>query len=132
MLINEKNVSELMKQCFNCGSDITTIQKQKTKISPVSHWYFHEGKTYCEKCNSKLFKNPRRLNPKGKHRIVLEQNPRTGICQICLRKVGEGIKRTSLHHIQYHNDPLKDTIELCNSCHMKETWVLNPTLNRRH
>jgi len=68
--------------------------------------------------------NPRRLNYKGKQ-IYLKENPRTGICSSCGKGVGEGIKKTSIHHIQYHDDnPLKDTIELCSGCHRKETCRL--------
>jgi len=54
-----------------------------------------------------LFKNKR---------IYLGFNPRTGICSNCGK---EGI--TNLHHKQYHeDDPLKDTLELCTSCHLKK------------
>ena len=54
---------------------------------------------------------------KGK-RICLKKDPRKGQCQRCKRKVGEGIKRTQIHHIKYHKKyPLKDTIELCVRCH---------------
>ena len=46
-------------------------------------------------------------------RIQLSHEPRTGICSLC-RKQG----LTHIHHINYHDsNPLKDTIELCVSCH---------------
>ena len=42
-------------------------------------------------------------------------------CRECGAVVGIDCKRTGLHHFQYYdNDPLKDTMELCNSCHRKE------------
>jgi hypothetical protein len=64
--------------------------------------------------------NSRQLTFKGKQ-VYLKENPRKGVCSICNSKVGEGIKNTSMHHIQYHpEDPLKDTIELCTSCHNKQ------------
>lgn len=48
-------------------------------------------------------------------RILLEQNPRLGICSMCGQK-----GRTEIHHIKYHNaDPLRDTIEVCARCHRK-------------
>jgi hypothetical protein len=54
--------------------------------------------------------------------IHIEKNPRTGVCSLCGNKVGEGIKRTGMHHIEYHDrNPLKDTVELCGSCHIKES-----------
>ena len=55
--------------------------------------------------------------------VHLEYNPRTGVCSKCHRKVGEGIKKTYMHHTKYHdNDPLKYTIELCGRCHWEEHW----------
>lgn len=65
--------------------------------------------------------------------IHLKHNPRTGVCQRCRKKIGDEyinwygkvniIKKTDMHHIEYHEDnPLEDTIELCMSCHSKETW----------
>jgi hypothetical protein len=69
-------------------------------------------------------------------KIFLKENPRKGICQKCHRKVGDDyvncfcqiaiVKETHIHHIgEYNpNDPLKDTIELCASCHRKEHWRL--------
>ena len=58
--------------------------------------------------------NPKAIKFKGK-RTHVKENPRTGICSKC------GYNgRTAMHHLQYHKeDPLKDTIELCLSCHGK-------------
>ena len=67
---------------------------------------------------------------------------RHGICQNCNKKIGDEyvnchgkkskIKRTSVHHFaEYdYNDILKDTRELCNSCHSKETRRLSPRIPR--
>lgn len=67
--------------------------------------------------------------------INLKHNPRTGQCQLCNKKIGDEyinwygkvaiVKKIDIHHIEYHDDdPLKDIIELCMSCHSKETWKL--------
>ena len=67
--------------------------------------------------------------------FYLEKPPRTGICSLCHRKIGDHyidakgkdvtIERTHIHHDEYHDDDvLKDTRELCMSCHMKESWRL--------
>ena len=103
-------------------------------------WYKYKEGFLCSNCHSKLISNknrnpetvkkwntinnkkwhPRRLLFKGKS-ITLKENPRQGICQQCKRVIGNGIKRTNIHHIEYHdNNPLKDTIELCPSCHNKQ------------
>ena len=120
--------------CYNCGSYETFIDKKGRK-----HWYSHEDHWYCNKCDNNLFKNPK-YRPDGvymriwfKNRgIRLKENPRKGVCSICGKKVGDEfinysgkvvrIKKTHIHHINYHDDdPLKDTIEVCPQCHMKET-----------
>jgi len=55
---------------------------------------------------------PKHMVFKGKI-IILKERVLTGICSWC------GYKGyTHMHHLQYHDDdPLKDTIELCPSCH---------------
>jgi hypothetical protein len=63
----------------------------------------------------------------------MKEKPRKGKCEWCGKRVGDmyfGGKRrnklmileyTQIHHIVYHDDdPLKDTVELCSSCHTKE------------
>ena len=103
----------------------------------------------CNKCYHEKWrlKNPNKVkelnkkwNPINNHRrivfkdkiVYVKNNPRKGICTKCLRKIGEGIKRTVIHHIQYHKeDPLKDTIELCNSCHNKIHWRLRKNENEK-
>jgi len=56
----------------------------------------------------------RRLKFKGKS-IMLKDNPRKGICFLCLRTD----LQTQIHHYAEYDytDPLKNTIELCASCH---------------
>ena len=108
-----------MRICSNCGSDKTYMRNDRAKPRP--HWHKHNDKWYCQKCAFKLFLTSkytkRRLTYRGK-KITFPYNIRSGICQWCKKK---GI--TFLHHIKYHDDnPLKDTIEICKSCHSKHHW----------
>jgi Zn finger protein HypA/HybF involved in hydrogenase expression len=75
------------------------------------------------------------LNKNKRIRIHLKDNPRTGQCQSCGLEIGDSylncwgkkatVKLTQIHHLAYHaDDPLKDTIELCPSCHSKESYRL--------
>ncbi len=111
-----------MRTCYNCGSDKTYIRKEGW-----SQWHKHDENWYCKKCHMKLFYNPKHhkiTNPiwnrrkivfKGKQ-ITLKENPRTGVCNLCRKQC-----KTAMHHIEYHDeDVLKDTIELCISCHKKQ------------
>jgi len=94
--------------CYSCQSTKTYLNQ----------WYNHSN-WYCKKRNNVLFNNPRRIWFKGKQ-IILKENPRKGICKVCRRET-----KTHLHHQKYDQiNPLKDTIELCLSCHCKESWKL--------
>lgn len=149
-LSKDKNQS---RKCLNCNSTSTSIGKQKSgKL--YAHWYRHEDGWICKKCRNKLIDNPvnnprwnkishekwnpiyapRILDFKGKA-IIMKEAVRTGTCFLCKKKIGDEfvncdgvkdrIKITNIHHIEYHeNDPLKDTVELCASCHAKESWRL--------
>jgi hypothetical protein len=88
-------------------------------------------KGWCKKYN-KLRKLTRRIRFKTK-RIHMKTDFRTHQCQLCRNKIGDEYinskgkkaytKKIDIHHIQYHEDePLKDTIEICRSCHSKITW----------
>jgi len=104
------------------------------------HWHNWDGVFLCHRCYNNYVWNPinnptarkRQLNYKNK-RIILSMPLRKGICDLCKKKIGDLfiawqgkikiIKYTHIHHLKYHDDdPLKDTIEVCNSCHFKETW----------
>lgn len=77
-----------------------------------------------EKYKAKIKTNTERLRASGyitnrilfkAKRILLDKNPRLGICSMCGQK-----GRTEMHHIKYHvKDPLRDTIEVCARCHRK-------------
>lgn len=119
-----KPITEI-RSCLNCDSKTTRL-----KLGKYPQWFKHKNGFLCHKCYNKLISNPKWYpvtNPKRimfkpiGQQISIEANPRTGQCSKCLRKIGEGIKRTAMHHIEYHDeDPLKDTIELCNRCHRKQ------------
>jgi hypothetical protein len=84
----------------------------------------HYGLGYCKIHYFRLVSNkrygPRRLTFLG-NSILLDRNPRKGMCSKC-GKCGY----THIHHEQYDKtDPLKHTVELCPSCHAKESWSMN-------
>jgi hypothetical protein len=119
-----------MRICCNCGSDKTRIRKRDNRPSPIQEWYKYKDGYICNKCYCKLIdnpkwnyiNNPKQLRYKGRG-IQLKENPRTGYCSLCTNNIYDGsCKRTHMHHFaEYHDDdPLRDTIELCVSCHRRE------------
>ena len=55
--------------------------------------------------------------------IFADEPPRIGVCNLCRAVVPFDTKRTNMHHEKYHtNAPLKDTLEVCNSCHNRIGW----------
>jgi hypothetical protein len=101
----------------------------------------------CHKCYCKIVANPK-ITPEKRRihhqkygprrityqncRVYLSQNFRTGQCNHCHKKIGDEyinsrgkmaiIRKTDLHHLEYHDDDItQDTLELCVSCHIKET-----------
>lgn len=119
--------------CSSCGSTQTYITHYNNRHSPHHQWYTKNGLTYCSKCNNKLFTNPkwRPINNPIYHarcitykdkKILLKFNPRKGVCTICGARKGIECRTTHIHHKEYHDDDmLKDTIEVCASCHNKIT-----------
>jgi hypothetical protein len=117
--------------CSNCGSDKTRMDEG---IYPK--WTKYNDAYLCARCANKILYIPRKtkeaikkyndinnfkmLRFKGK-RILLKENPRKGVCSWCGAVKGIDCKLTNMHHIEYHDDNiLKDTIEICASCHGKE------------
>jgi len=108
-----------------------------------SNWHNHDGYWYCNTCYMKYVRNPAKLyqeyNKDYKSRrllfrdtrLILDRNPRKGVCSRCGKKNGEifintkgreSIVQTHLHHTEYDpNDPLAHTVELCESCHLVES-----------
>lgn len=97
------------------------------------HWYRdHEnGGWICQICHNRRVaikystdQTARRIKFKGKG-VYVDTPPRIGICNFCRAVVdeintqtGKLCNGTDMAHIQYHqDDPLKDTIELCDRCH---------------
>lgn len=153
-----KLTAEDKRICSACDSETTYLQNGSPK------WHKNgDEKWLCSKCYAKYIMYPnsdpirralayKKNNPifnarysgriltfKGKA-ILLKQNPKTGQCSKCGKKIGDHyinrwrkdaiIKRTSIHHLEYHEgDPLKDTIELCNHCHTQvhEAWKKTKT-----
>ena len=126
-----------MRTCLNCGSTTTRIRKPKNRPNSYEHWHKYEGGFLCTKCYDKLIHNPRdsfrnnhrRILFKDK-RVHIDVDPRIGICNFCCAVVGVNCKRTNMHHLEYHpEDPLKDAIEICPSCHFKETRKTSKTFS---
>lgn len=95
-----------------------------------SNWRLDgKGGWLCKKCYMKNYMKGYNITLFNyKHKPVKTQIiPRVGVCNFCRAIVGEInvqidklCKRTSVAHMSYHDDnPLKDTIELCVSCHRK-------------
>jgi hypothetical protein len=117
-------------KCAACDSTETYMSGKGRPL-----WCIHDGYRMCRKCYRKYVYNPV-YNPiynkiyhvksimfKDK-RINVGVNPRTGKCSWC-----DFVGITQIHHKEYHDDdPLKDTIELCPSCHMKESIRLKQCL----
>jgi len=116
-----------MRLCYNCGYDNTYVYKNGR-----SQWHKRNNKLYCHRCYNRIFINPinnpknhiinspKRIGYKGKQ-VYIEFNPRIGVCNLCRAVAGVDCKTTHMHHIEYNDDdPLKDTIELCASCHRKQ------------
>ena len=107
----DKDVGLLCKRCY----DKRRYELNKERILEYNRGYQEAHKEEHRKHNR------RRVSFKGRQ-IHVESCPRLGQCPECGRRVGvDAIKITNRHHDEYHNDDvLKDTRELCVSCHMKE------------
>jgi hypothetical protein len=124
-----KNERALIQQriCSNCGSNRTVVTAPVNgRHFPHHRWYKdHKGGFWCNSCYHKIMDDPAKVRARNKRRmwfknqvVHLKENPRKGICSLC----GRTDLKTDMHHIQYHDrKPLKDAIEVCASCHMKES-----------
>jgi hypothetical protein len=103
-------------------------KNNQTHIKQLNAAYYQENKesircnhtAYYQKNRDKILQqDKRKVVFKGKQ-IMMDFNPRKGICRKCGKKVDIEIKNTNLHHKKYHEeDILRDTIELCVNCHNK-------------
>ena len=132
-------------KCLNCGLSVTHIRKDTGK----EVWTKYKDGHICLKCYMKLVGNKKKslevtkkwqeytkgraIIFKGK-RISFKEKIHRNLCQICGKKRGDEyinrrgekaiIELTHLHHIEYHeNDVLKDTLELCVSCHKRKKLI---------
>lgn len=65
----------------------------------------------------------------------LSKDPKIGVCNWCRAVTPFDCNRTSLHHDENRyniNNPLQYTIEICDSCHMKESRRLQRFKTFRH
>jgi hypothetical protein len=119
--------------CYACGSDKTYVRK-----SGLFDWFVNidaNGKeigVICSNCRQRMFQRTAR---KAMERIRkakelyfktkavrITYTPRIGVCNWCRAVIPFDTKSTHMHHEAYHDDdPVKDAIELCVSCHRKET-----------
>jgi hypothetical protein len=109
-----------MRTCSSCRSADTLLSYNRFGY-PYKRWTNDgQGGWLCNRCYNRIVYRPKSHNHiLFKHKtIYLQSNPRDGICSQCGKT---GI--THIHHTEYHDDdPLRDTIELCRSCHAYETW----------
>ena len=130
--IVKKNIEKYAtRQCYSCG---------KVGIPPM-RCYLNQPTDLilCNYCYNNLFLQKKKNIQRRKHgyndrrfiicgkTIILSKDPRIGVCNWCRAVINIDCKKTNLHHDQNQydiNDPLKHTIELCVSCHRKETLRL--------
>ena len=135
--------------CANCGGATTYLHRirgyevwhirnnqfwchkcfNKTRMKEMLQKGIYKHKKYTKE--EMRERNARRIRFQNKY-PHLKINPRKYQCSICCNKIGDEYinckgeiaktKKIDLHHITYHdNDFLKDTIEMCASCHTKES-----------
>jgi hypothetical protein len=138
-MVEETNQPTVKRVCSRCGSTKTLerkgkIRKDSTSGNSTEYWVLDKEKDghMCNRCYMKYVINPK-LRPlwdnrfyfKGKTKYA-SKRPRIGVCNFCRAVVGQInaqmdnklCKRTNLAHLAYHeDDPLKDTLEACVSCH---------------
>ena len=113
------NIIRYNRVCVACGSKKTRVNFSRKRGRPAEKWYHYNDGYICENCYHRIKINPRIINYKGRD-IVIKYNPRTGICSRCGKKT-----KTCNHHKTYHDDDvMKDTEELCVSCHVREGWKI--------
>lgn len=132
----ENTLSQTKRVCSKCSRDWTHTQRRKDRRGLITHLWHKDGNDgwMCQNCYSLYVSTPKH-NPKlnqrrlrFKDKILFMDAPiRIGVCNYCRAVVPFDCKHTHMHHESYHEDqPLKDTIELCESCHHKI-----PTLRKR-
>jgi hypothetical protein len=106
--------------CSDCGTEILVYRKDKRATDSCRKCY---RKVYDSKRDPKQRQrnNPNRFLFRDK-RVVLENNPRIGVCNLCRAVMPFDCKKTDMHHEEYdESDVLKYAMEICVSCHRKIT-----------
>ena len=106
------------------------INNDKIKQSK-KRCYENKREHYIQKTRENTLKNPntpfkryRGLYYKGK-KIYFDFHIRCGVCNLCRAVEKIDTYSTQRHHdndIYFDEDPLKNTLEICVSCHAKETF----------
>lgn len=120
------------RSCYACGNTKPS-GGMKWDRYPYMRWSLNrgdkDGNVLCSRCYNKYISHPKRQKEdnsrrmlflyNGKRNVVfLSKNPRKGECSVCKNT---GIT-THMHHTKYdYKNPLNNTVELCMSCHSKET-----------
>jgi hypothetical protein len=136
-------IAEMVEEClFSKNKKVCLIDsKHKTYIRKNGRavWYIYKDGSICNACYCRLIGKPK-ITPEIKkeyrkkdspkrlqfrdRRIYFNDKPRTGYCSWCPNNIHDkSCQRTSMHHWIYIIIlPWFGTEEICNSCHMKETW----------
>jgi hypothetical protein len=123
--------------CYACGSIQTYIRPGR-----YAFWYLNHDEDdsgLCRRCFDRYIHGPKQ-NPINavkwrainNHRrikfagrlIFVDHNPRIGVCNWCRAVMPFDCKKTHIHHDENKYDstnPLRNTIEICPTCHTKET-----------
>jgi hypothetical protein len=112
------------------------------------HWHPYQDGYLCKTHYSKLVGYKKRTAETRKkyndkynirkikfidRQIIIDKNPKSGYCSWCPNNIHDGsCKVTNMHHIKYDkNNVLANTIEICASCHAKETNTKRVLKKRR-
>lgn len=117
--LNKAQVETFMtdetRLCRTCGLRKPLIEFVVQKASKSK--YTNECKS-CHRDNDVKIYNPMRMLFGGKQ--IRCKKPRLNICQFCGKTYSENGRQMSRHHYARDpSNPLKFTIEACNSCHAK-------------
>jgi CO dehydrogenase/acetyl-CoA synthase alpha subunit len=122
-----ENKLKPLRKCIYCGLEAHTEKDLELFVANKPSLYGRNN--ICKKCNKPLQeKHNRESNPKRIkfHRsgLIAGDNPRTNTCSLCGRSYPKDLKiQTSIHHAKYDFEkPLSDTVEVCQSCHVKLHW----------
>jgi hypothetical protein len=119
-------------RCSKCGSSKTKLCYRNPVVgvdtdSIITRKYQNWCKGMCMKCYNRIISNPkhnpignpRRIRFKDK-RYLLKESPRIGVCNTCRAVAPFDCKLTHMNHFAYDiRDPLRHTLEQCNSCHRR-------------